>query len=154
MKSASCLSSCSRSCLQSGEFKRVGGRKLQKTDVRVIAATHRNLRAEVAAGKFREDLYYRLEGVPIHVPPLRERLEDLPLLVDHFLAQTDPQATTRSLPPGALEMFRAHRWPGNVRELRNVMEYVAAAHDEPIVAAWHLVERLGGEGRPSRGRSV
>ena len=108
-------------CLQSGEFKRVGGRKLQKTDVRVIAATHRNLRAEVAAGKFREDLYYRLEGVPIHVPPLRERLEDLPLLVDHFLAQTDPQATTRSLPPGALEMFRAHRWPGNVRELRNVV---------------------------------
>ena len=108
-------------CLQSGEFKRVGGRKLQKTDVRVIAATHRNLRAEVAAGKFREDLYYRLEGVPIHVPPLRERLEDLPLLVDHFLSQTDPQATTRSLPAGALDMFRAHRWPGNVRELRNVV---------------------------------
>ncbi|MET0386658.1 MAG: sigma 54-interacting transcriptional regulator [Polyangiales bacterium] len=107
-------------CLQSGEFKRVGGRKLEHTDVRVIAATHRNLRAEVAAGRFREDLYYRLEGVPVQVPPLRERLDDLPLLVDHFLAEVDP-STPASLPAGTLAMLRAHRWPGNVRELRNVV---------------------------------
>ena len=108
-------------CLQSGEFKRVGGRKFEKADVRVIAATHRNLRALVDAGKFREDLFYRLEGVPVHVPPLRERLEDLRLLVDHFLSQSDPGASASSLPEGALEMFRKHRWPGNVRELRNVV---------------------------------
>jgi len=119
-------------CLQSGEFKRVGGRKFEKTDVRVIAATHRNLHAEIEAGKFRQDLYYRLEGVPVHVPPLRERLEDLPLLVDHFLSQTDPTARVSSLPAGALAMFRAHRWPGNVRELRNVVRRMQMLPELPL----------------------
>jgi transcriptional regulator with GAF, ATPase, and Fis domain len=118
--------------LQSGEFKRVGGRKFEKTDVRVIAATHRNLRAEIEAGKFREDLYYRLEGVPVHVPPLRERLEDIPLLVDHFLAQTDKVPGAAKLPTGAVEMFRAHRWPGNVRELRNVVRRMQMLPEMPI----------------------
>jgi transcriptional regulator with GAF, ATPase, and Fis domain len=119
-------------CLQSGEFKRVGGRKLEKTDVRVIAATHRNLRAEIEAGKFREDLYYRLEGVPVHVPPLRERLEDIPLLVDHFLSQTDRTAGAAALPASAVEMFRAHRWPGNVRELRNVVRRMQMLPELPF----------------------
>jgi transcriptional regulator with GAF, ATPase, and Fis domain len=118
--------------LQSGEFKRVGGRKFEKTDVRVIAATHRNLRAEIEAGKFREDLYYRLEGVPVHVPPLRDRLEDIPLLVEHFLSQTDRTAGSNVLPSGAVEMFRAHRWPGNVRELRNVVRRMQMLPDVPF----------------------
>jgi transcriptional regulator with GAF, ATPase, and Fis domain len=121
-------------CLQSGEFKRVGGRKYEKTDVRVISATHRNLRAEVEAGKFRQDLYYRLEGVPVHVPPLRERLEDLPLLVDHFLVKTDPPTT---LPASALDMFRAHRWPGNVRELRNVVRRMQMLPELPFKLERH-----------------
>jgi transcriptional regulator with GAF, ATPase, and Fis domain len=118
--------------LQSGEFKRVGGRKFEKTDVRVIAATHRNLRAEIEAGKFREDLYYRLEGVPVYVPPLREHLEDIPLLVEHFLSQTDPASGASGLPASAVDMFRAHRWPGNVRELRNVVRRMQMLPELPF----------------------
>jgi transcriptional regulator with GAF, ATPase, and Fis domain len=117
-------------CLQSGEFKRVGGRKMEKTDVRVIAATHRNLRAAIEAGKFREDLYYRLEGVPVHVPPLRERLDDIPLLVDQFLS--GGPGARHALPANALEMFRAHRWPGNVRELRNVVRRMQMLPELPF----------------------
>jgi transcriptional regulator with GAF, ATPase, and Fis domain len=116
--------------LQSGEFKRVGGRKMEKTDVRVIAATHRNLRAAIEAGKFREDLYYRMEGVTVHVPPLRERLDDIPLLVDHFLS--GGPGARHALPANALEMFRAHRWPGNVRELRNVVRRMQMLPDLPF----------------------
>jgi transcriptional regulator with GAF, ATPase, and Fis domain len=108
-------------CLQSGEFKRVGATRFEKTDVRVIAATHRDLRSEIQAGRFRQDLFYRLEGVAVHVPPLRERVSDLPQLVLHFIKQTDATATLSALPEGTLEMFRAHRWPGNVRELRNAV---------------------------------
>jgi len=122
-------------CLQSGEFKRVGGRKLEKTDVRVIAATHRNLRAAIEAGKFREDLYYRLEGVPVHVPPLRERLDDIPGLVDHFLAEI--AGVRGALPANALEMFRAHRWPGNVRELRNVVRRMQMLPEMPFKIESH-----------------
>ncbi|HKU44235.1 MAG TPA: sigma 54-interacting transcriptional regulator [Polyangiales bacterium] len=134
-------------CLQSGEFKRVGGRKLERTDVRVIAATNRNLRAEIAAGKFREDLYYRLEGVPVNVPPLRERLEDIPLLVDHFLRQSDA-ANGRSLPANALDMFRAHRWPGNVRELRNVVRRMQMLPELPFKIET-LPPAAAGEARPA-----
>jgi len=118
-------------CLQSGEYRRVGGRKLLQTNLRVIAATNRNLRAEVAAGRFREDLYYRLEGVPVAVPALRERTEDIPLLVDHFLSQADP-SLGRALPPHALDMFRAHRWPGNVRELANVVRRMQLLPELPF----------------------
>jgi transcriptional regulator with GAF, ATPase, and Fis domain len=123
-------------CLQSGEFKRVGGRKLEKTDVRVIAATHRNLKAAIAAGKFREDLYYRLEGVPVHVPPLRERTEDIPQLVDHFLAEGAGKPS--ALPANALEMFKAHRWPGNVRELRNVVRRMQMLPEMPFKVESHV----------------
>jgi transcriptional regulator with GAF, ATPase, and Fis domain len=119
-------------CLQSGEFKRVGATRFEKTDVRVIAATHRDLRSEIKAGRFREDLYYRLEGVAVHVPPLRERLSDLPHLVQHFMTQTDPAATLSALPPGTLDMFRAHRWPGNVRELRNAVRRMQILPDLPF----------------------
>jgi transcriptional regulator with GAF, ATPase, and Fis domain len=119
-------------CLQSGEFKRVGATRFEKTDVRVIAATHRDLRSEIAAGRFREDLYYRLEGVAVQVPPLRERLSDLPQLVLHFLQLSDVKATLSALPPGTLDMFRAHRWPGNVRELRNAVRRMHILPDLPF----------------------
>jgi transcriptional regulator with GAF, ATPase, and Fis domain len=119
-------------CLQEGEFRRLGGRKVLKTDVRLIAATNRNLHAEVAAGRFRQDLYYRVEGITVHLPALRERIEDLPLLVDHFLSQSGFAPGSAQLPPNALEMFRAHRWPGNVRELRNVVRRMVLLPDMPF----------------------
>jgi transcriptional regulator with GAF, ATPase, and Fis domain len=135
-------------CLQSGEYRRVGGRKLEKTDVRVIAATHRNLRAEVEAGRFREDLFYRLEGVPVHVPPLRERSSDIPLLAQHFSIQ-DPNLRRQPLPQHVLEMFRAHRWPGNVRELANVVRRMQLLPDLPF-----RVERHEGASVPPQAAAV
>jgi transcriptional regulator with GAF, ATPase, and Fis domain len=119
-------------CLQSGEFKRVGATRVDSTDVRVVAATHRELRSEIAAGRFREDLYYRLEGLAVSVPPLRERVSDLPQLVLHFMTQSDPTATLSALPAGTLDMFRAHRWPGNVRELRNAVRRMQILPDLPF----------------------
>jgi len=121
--------------LETREFRRVGGNKNQQANVRVIAATKRNLLREVHAGKFREDLYFRLAVVPVTVPPLRARREDIPLLAEHILrltAASDPQvgATPHTLGPEALEALMAHDWPGNVRELRNVLEravYLARA---------------------------
>jgi DNA-binding NtrC family response regulator len=113
--------------LESGEVERVGGRGTERVDARVIAATNRDLEAEVAAGRFRNDLYYRLLVVPIKVPPLRERSEDVPELARHFLETACRRNHTRpkQLTPEALERLRLHPWPGNVRELRNAMERVA-----------------------------
>jgi len=122
--------------LESGEFRRVGGNKTLKAEARIIAATKRNLREEVERGKFREDLYFRLSVVPITVPPLRQRREDIPALVERFLEQTRrrvPSAADVSLSRETLAALSAHDWPGNVRELRNVLDraiYVAAAGGE------------------------
>jgi len=117
--------------LEAREFRRVGGSKTLKADVRLIAATKRDLSREVAAGKFREDLYFRLAVVPVTVPSLRNRREDIAPLVRHILANAkkagDPDLV---LPPDALESLAAHDWPGNVRELRNVLDraiYMARA---------------------------
>jgi len=109
--------------LEDGVVRRVGGGQSQ-VDVRVIAATHRDLRSLVAAGKFRDDLYQRLSVFPIHLPPLRERREDLPLLVQHFLLRAALELRMRpsSITPGALAALKEYRFPGNVRELRNLME--------------------------------
>ncbi len=110
--------------LQEREFERVGGTETIKVDVRIIAATNRDLEAMVRSGFFREDLYYRLKVVPIHVPPLRERAEDIPLLVDYYLrhfaaeAHREPPIVTAE----AAELLKRHRWPGNVRELANALE--------------------------------
>jgi DNA-binding NtrC family response regulator len=90
-------------------------------DVRVVAATHRDLQARVAARLFREDLYFRLAVVVAEVPPLRERREDLPLLVEHFLSLQSPKRTLDQLPDGTLDLLAAHPWPGNVRELWNTL---------------------------------
>ncbi|MCL4707188.1 sigma-54 dependent transcriptional regulator [bacterium] len=113
--------------LQEKEFERVGGEETVSVDVRVIAATHRILKEEVASGRFREDLYYRLHIVPINLPALRQRLDDLPVLVEHFLQRLGHELRKPNLQiaPATLDMMRNYHWPGNVRELENVLERAA-----------------------------
>jgi DNA-binding NtrC family response regulator len=113
--------------LQERTLTRVGGDAVIAVDVRIVAATHRDLEAEVARGGFREDLYYRLKVVEAEIPPLRERIEDLPALCERFLAQLGERLgrTPRALGPSALSRLTQHAWPGNVRELRNVIERAA-----------------------------
>ncbi|MBX3175179.1 MAG: sigma-54-dependent Fis family transcriptional regulator [Gemmatimonadaceae bacterium] len=110
--------------LQEGEVTRIGGQKVRKVDVRVIAATNKRLEEEIAEGRFREDLYYRLNVVPITVPPLRERRDDIPMLVQHFLERlaVDSGLPPRTVDATAMERLAALDWPGNVRELRNTVE--------------------------------
>jgi transcriptional regulator with PAS, ATPase and Fis domain len=110
--------------LEEKTFKRVGGLADIRVDVRVIAATHRNLEEEVKAGKFREDLFYRLQVMPVHLPPLRERRGDIPVLVQHFIDQYNREFRKRvqGVSPGALAVLEQYRWPGNIRELRNAIE--------------------------------
>ncbi|MEC7518272.1 MAG: sigma 54-interacting transcriptional regulator [Myxococcota bacterium] len=118
--------------LERGRFRRVGGRKEVSVDVRVVAATHRDLRAEVNEGTFRLDLYYRLAVVVLELPPLRERLEDVPLLVEHFLREAGHDgAVSEVFSAEALTALCRHRWPGNVRELRNVVEATLAMGETP-----------------------
>jgi two-component system response regulator HydG len=110
--------------LQEKELERVGGEQTIKIDVRVLAATNKDLKAEVAAGRFREDLYYRLHVVPIHLPPLRERREDIVLLARHFLDKLAPRTNAKvtAIDDDVLGRLMAYPWPGNVRELENVIE--------------------------------
>jgi two-component system nitrogen regulation response regulator NtrX len=105
-------------------YTRVGGQRPVKVDVRVLSATSRNLQDEIAAGRFREDLYYRLNVVPVRIPPLRERREDIPELVNHFLARfaAERRISTPELSQEAMAALQAHDWPGNVRQLRNIIE--------------------------------
>jgi transcriptional regulator with GAF, ATPase, and Fis domain len=110
--------------LQEQEFERVGSHHTQRVDVRLIAGTNRDLEQEVAAGRFRADLYYRLNVFPIRVPPLRERASDIPLLVKHFLAQFQRKLAKplRAVTPESLARLERYNWPGNIRELQNVLE--------------------------------
>jgi two-component system, NtrC family, response regulator HydG len=110
--------------LQERCFERVGGEETLTVDVRVLAATNRDLRAEMAAGRFREDLFYRLFVIPLHVPALRERREDIPLLAEHFIARLCREMghARVTLTEDALNLLRVYDWPGNVRELENVIE--------------------------------
>lgn len=117
--------------LETGEILRVGGRKVQRVDVRLIAATNKDLKQAVAKGTFREDLYYRLNTIVISLPPLRDRCEDIPLLVEHFLkkfGKPNLQFTSR-----AIQQLKAYNWPGNVRELQNVVRRIAILHPVPVV---------------------
>lgn len=116
--------------LEAGEIERVGGNEPVPVDVRVLSATNKELRAEVAAGRFREDLLFRLLVIPLHLPPLRERREDVPLLVEHFLAsnRTRDGLYPPRLTPAALELLVRHAWPGNVRELANTIERLSILH--------------------------
>jgi two-component system, NtrC family, nitrogen regulation response regulator NtrX len=117
--------------LQSGEIMRVGGHKLSVVDVRVLAATHKNLPELVQRGEFREDLFFRLNVVPVHVPPLRERPEDIPLLSRRFIDEAcdDNGMGPKRLADAALAALGRHAWPGNVRELRNVIERMVILSD-------------------------
>jgi two-component system nitrogen regulation response regulator NtrX len=117
--------------LQSGELTRVGGAAPIQVDVRVLAATHRNLQEMAAQGEFREDLYFRLNVVPIRMPALRERLEDIPMLARHFIEKSseDNGLARREITPAALAALQRHDWPGNVRELRNVIERMVVLSD-------------------------
>jgi two-component system response regulator AtoC len=111
--------------LQDGEFARVGGERVLHTDVRVLAATNRDLPAEIRAGHFREDLYYRLNVIEIRIPPLRERREEIPVLVDHFLATANAAyRRTVELPASTRRLLQEHTWPGNIRQLENVIKRV------------------------------
>jgi DNA-binding NtrC family response regulator len=107
--------------LEARQVRAVGSSEWRSFDARIVAATHRDLRARVMARQFREDLYYRLAVVEMHVPPLRERKEDIPLLIERFLASQSPPLAAADLPPNAMELLLAHSWPGNVRELRNTI---------------------------------
>jgi two-component system nitrogen regulation response regulator GlnG len=144
--------------LQEGEFTTVGGRAPIRANVRIIAATHRDLRAAIRQGAFREDLFYRLCVVPIRLPPLRERTEDIADLARHFLER----ARADGLPPktldnSAIEALRQHRWPGNVRELENVMRRLAALCPDEVITADtvrpELQEADSGESSHSNGAS-
>ena len=110
--------------LQEGEFEKVGGHKTEKVDVRVLAATNKDLDREVKEGRFREDLFFRLNVVPLLSPPLRRRKEDIPLLIEHFIESyiRENGYRKKQLTPAAMETLRAYDWPGNIRELRNVAE--------------------------------
>ena len=115
--------------LQEGEYMTVGGRTPIKANVRIVAATHRDLRRLIQQGLFREDLFYRLNVVPIRLPPLRERLDDIPELTNHFLrAATVDGLPTKVLSPDAMARLRQHRWPGNVRELENLVRRLSALY--------------------------
>jgi DNA-binding NtrC family response regulator len=122
--------------LQEREFEPLGSERTQRVDVRVIAATNRDLQQMVADGRFQEDLYYRLNVIPIHIPPLRERREDIPVLIEHFLAKHARRAGKRvdGLGPGVLERLQGADWPGNVRELENTIERAVVLSESAIVA--------------------
>jgi len=122
--------------LQQGEYTTVGGRTPIKTDVRIIAATNRDLRQLISQGMFREDLYYRLNVVPLRLPPLRERVEDIPDLVRHFLRKAEDEGLPhKTLDNEALDMLRRHRWPGNVRELENLIRRLAVLLSGDTISA-------------------
>jgi len=132
--------------LDSRESKPVGGTTSRRADVRLIAATNRELKDMVAKGSFREDLFYRLNVFPVSLPPLRERPEDVPLLANHFLHEFAARADKpiQGFSAEAMQMLLSHPWPGNVRELRNVVERIVILAQTPLVRSAHLPSEIGG----------
>jgi DNA-binding NtrC family response regulator len=128
--------------LEDRSFMRVGGPENLTVDVRILAATNASLEQRVSEGKFRPDLYYRLKVVTLHIPPLRERPEDIPLLVSHFLDQFKRENAREdlSLSPAALRGLVGSRWEGNVRELRNLIESLVVMATRPVIDVWDLPE--------------
>ncbi len=135
--------------LQERRFRRLGGTEEIATDIRIIAATNRDLGRLVAEGKFREDLYYRINVIPVHLPPLRERPEDIPLLAEHFVAKFSQQMGKKvtGLSAAALRLLQAYSWPGNVRELENAIERAVALEQGPTITAESLQLGTPGAGR-------
>jgi two-component system, NtrC family, nitrogen regulation response regulator GlnG len=135
--------------LQQGEYTTVGGRTPIKTNVRIIAATHRDLKNQIQQGLFREDLYYRLNVVPMRLPPLRERSEDVGDLVRHFLRQSGREGLgQKSIETAAIERLKAHPWPGNVRELENVVRRLVALYPQDTLTAQIVEQELAGSTQP------
>jgi two-component system nitrogen regulation response regulator NtrX len=137
--------------LQEGEVERLGSAKTIKVDVRVIAATNKDLEEEIAEGRFREDLYFRLSVIPINVPPLRERLEDIPTLVQTFVGQFSRENNRRParFSPSAIDALRRARWRGNIRELRNVVERLLIMTDRDVIEADDVMQvARSSESRP------
>ncbi|MCB1439298.1 MAG: nitrogen regulation protein NR(I) [Nitratireductor sp.] len=136
--------------LQQGEYTTVGGRTPIKTDVRIVAATNKDLRQLIKQGLFREDLFFRLNVVPLRVPPLRERSEDIPDLVRHFLQQNaDEGLGLKTIEPDGIEALRKHSWPGNVRELENTVRRITALYPQEIVTKDIILSELNaGEAGP------
>ena len=137
--------------LQDGEFARVGGERVLETDVRVLAATNRDLESEIRAGRFREDLFYRLNVIEMHIPPLRERRDEIPTLVDYFLKTANTEyRRALDIPASTRRLFLEYAWPGNIRELQNVVKRIvvlgtAAGVSEELAAA---------SGKPSSATSM
>jgi DNA-binding NtrC family response regulator len=125
--------------LQQGEYTTVGGRTPIRTDVRIVAATNKDLKHSINQGLFREDLYYRLNVVPLRLPPLRDRAEDIPDLVRHFIQQGEKEGLgTKRFDTEALEVMKAYAWPGNVRELENRVKRAVIMADGKLVGAQDL----------------
>ncbi len=133
--------------LETKEFERVGDHRQILVDVRVISATNKDLQQLIAEKKFREDLFFRINVIPIHLPPLRERLEDIPLLVNEFLKRLRRKTRKKinGLTPGAMEKFMSYHWPGNVRELRSALEYAFVISESNIIDSNHLPPQLFGK---------
>lgn len=138
--------------LQEGEFQRVGGTHVIRVSVRIVAATNQNLEELITQGRFRQDLYYRLNVVPIRVPPLRERVEDIPLLVSHFIEKRNPHLNQRirGMSPEAMAVITAHRWPGNVRELENVIQRMMVTAKGEMLDVQDLPLEIRGPEGPRR----
>jgi two-component system nitrogen regulation response regulator GlnG len=136
--------------LQQGEYTTVGGRTPIRTNVRIIAATHRDLRSQIQQGLFREDLFYRLNVVPLRLPPLRERTEDIGDLTRHFLRFAAREGLgQKSIEQAAIDRLKQHPWPGNVRELENFVRRVAALHTQDLITA-PIIEQELAEAIPAR----
>lgn len=137
--------------IESGTFRRVGSIETQQANFRLVAATHKPLQQMVQDGSFRQDLYYRISAFPIHLPPLRERVADIPMLVDSFLQRSGKGKQRLSVAPAAIARLQAHPWPGNIRELRNVLDRARLYADDGVVRPEHLPPDLGARGGSGSG---
>ena len=142
--------------LQDGSFQRLGGTKEIRVNVRLLCATHADIPKAIAAGKFRHDLYYRINTVQIVLPPLRERREDIPLLAGHFLRMfaAEMGKDVRAIAPAALDQLLAHAWPGNVRELEHVIQRAVALADGDTITGFRVCARRRGAGERQRWRGM
>ncbi len=142
--------------LQEGQFERIGGNTTIATSIRIIAATNQDLESLVAAGRFRQDLFYRLSVLAIHVPPLRERIDDLPLLVNYFIARMNPELGRRvqNVSPEAMTLMKSHAWPGNVRELQSAVHFGLVHTSGDVLAAESLPPHLREAAAPADDAAV